>query len=197
MSNLSNQIQAPSAIRSWARAALITAPLMAFALMIAAPAANADGYRGGHYDRGFDRSYDRRHQRRSHRRNHRQNQARYYSRYSPRYRGYNRYNRYNRYSRNDRRGAYLIGGLVVGSLITHAITNNRNNYRDERHTTRVYDRSNSYSTYNSSGRDASREREAPVSRRLFRDAQGNCFERQTGPDNQELLIDLPAEECRW
>ena len=193
--------QAPSAVKRWARAALITAPIMAFAMLIVAPAANADGYRNGHhaghhnrgYNRGYNRSYNRHHNRR------------HYRRHGFRHHGYNhRGYRYGRHSRHDNRGAYLIGGLVVGSLITHAITNNRNHYRDEyrndhrleRRSSNSYDRNKSYSTY-ATGPSARGTNEAPVSRRLFRDAQGNCFERQIGSDNQELLIDLPAEECRW
>ena len=177
MRNPKQQPTGQHSLRHWARAALVTAPLMAFALLSAAPAAQADGYRNGHhYDRGFDRSF--RHNRRG---------------YRDYRRGYNRHGyRYNRYRRSDRRGAYLLGGLVVGSLITHAIHNNRNDHRVERRTERYYDPSKSYSATR-----ASSDSQAPISRRLFRDAQGNCFERRTGPDNQELLIDLPAEECRW
>lgn len=191
MSHLKYLNQTHSVTKRWARAVLVTAPLLAFALLTAAPAANADGYRSGHhsgynnrgYNRGYDRGYNRHHNRRHQRR------ARGYDR------GY-RHSRHNRYNRSDRRGAYLLGGLVVGSLITHAIVNSRRDHQQERHTSHSYDRNRSYSTY-SAGRDTGRNNEAPVSRRLFRDAQGNCFERQTGPDNQELLIDLPAEECRW
>ncbi len=203
MRNLEHLNQARTTTKRWTRAALITAPIMAFAMLLAAPAANADGYRGhnsGYYElnhnRGYNRGYNRYNSRRHQRRYHARNR---YDR-----RGY----RYSRRDRSDNRGAYLIGGLVVGSLITHAITNNRNDRnhdrhydrhydsRQDRHTSRTYDRSKSYTTYSTGGsaRDAG---EAPVSRRLFRDAQGNCFERQTGPDNQELLIDLPAEECSW
>jgi hypothetical protein len=176
MSHIKHLNQARSATQRWARAALVTAPLLAFAMLTAAPAANADGYRSGHHsgynNRGYNRGYNRHHNRR----------------YQRGYRGY----RHSSHRRSDHHGAYLIGGLVVGSLITHAIINNQSDYRQERHTSQAYDRNKSYSTY-STGRNS----EAPVSRRLFRDAQGNCFERQTGPDNQELLIDLPAEECRW
>lgn len=192
MRNTEHLNQARKATKRWTRAALITAPIMAIAMLLAAPAANADGYRGGHnsgyYDRGYNRGYNR------------YNSRRYQRRYNARHRYDRRGYRYSRRGRNDNRGAYLIGGLVVGSLITHAITSNRNDRhydsQQDRHTSRTYDPNKSYSTY-STGGSASDAGEAPVSRRLFRDAQGNCFERQTGPDNQELLIDLPAEECRW
>lgn len=185
MSITKNIPKARFAAQRWVRAALVTAPLMALALLTVAPAAQADGYRNGHhYDRGYSRGYDR-HNRRYHRG----------------YRGYNRHNfrhsyrqgfRHGRYRRSDRNGAYLLGGLVVGSLITHAIHNNRDDRRYEQRTERYYDPNKSYSATR-----AAQTTDAPVSRHLFRDAQGNCFERQTGPDNQELLIDLPAEECRW
>ena len=94
-------------------------------------------------------------------------------------RHYNRGYRHRRHRSNDR-GAYLIGGLAIGAIVTHAIHNSANR-RVERD--RVY-RNDHQNTRR-------------ISRRLFRDRDGNCFERTHNQQGDELLIELDRAECAW
>ncbi len=161
--------------------ALILLALPMLALALASPA-NAGGrhHGGGYWSGGY---YD--HGRHGYR-----------SGYRRGYRHGTRHYRHRRHRGND--GAYLIGGLVVGSLITHAIHSSRNDgyrsrnrtYNDgyyERRRSTTYDRG-----YNNRTVEDSR-----VSRRLFKDAQGNCFERVQRSGGQEDLIELSPSECNW
>jgi len=110
-------------------------------------------YYGGHgYHAGYHRSY-RRGYRHGYRRGHRRN--------------------------ND--AAYLAGGLVLGSLLTHAYHNHQDRYvRDVRVV-----------------RERPLRQSERVSRRLFRDRHGNCFERTYTPDGDELLLELDERQCHW
>ena len=131
--------------------------------LLSAPQAHAGGkYR--HYDHGYHYGYDRYHyDRRSHRRHY----------------------RHKRYHRKNRDGAYLLGGLALGALITHAW--HQPNRHHNRHHSDQYDHHT---------RTRVVHRDAPVSRRLFRDRNGNCFER-IRQGGEELLVELSASECRW
>jgi len=77
---------------------------------------------------------------------------------------------------------YLIGGLALGSLLTHAYHRNRHQPH--------YPRPTTYPVY----RDA-----APVitGRRFYRDIDGNCFERLHDQSGNELLKELPRTDCDW
>jgi hypothetical protein len=114
------------------------------------------GYRDGYRDRHHDRHYDRRHD------------------YRPRGSQHHHHYYYPKRQRSNE-GAYLLGGIVIGSVLTHAVQPPRTYYAP-----------------------------APVvvhpapayGRRLLRDTYGNCFERQgSGPG--EVLIPLPQWECSW
>ena len=72
-------------------------------------------------------------------------------------------------------GAYLLGGIVIGSVLTHALQPPRSYYAPA--PTVVH-------------------HAPPYGRRLFRDAYGNCFERR-GDGHGEVLIPLPNWECAW
>lgn len=100
------------------------------------------------------------------------------------HRGYDRGYRhgYRRGYRRNNDAAYLAGGLVLGSLLTHAYHSHRDHYARDAHVVRE--------------RPVVRRSES-VSRRLFRDRFGNCFERGTARDGSELLIELDESQCRW
>jgi len=84
-------------------------------------------------------------------------------------------------------GAYLAGGLILGSLITHAVYNNRAYRYDEPYVVerRVVRRPATVPTDRS------------VSRRLFRDRNGNCFERVYTPAGDEVMQELDPQQCAW
>ena len=72
--------------------------------------------------------------------------------------------------------AYVVGGLVLGALLTNAFPGSR--------PASYYDSAQS----------------APPTvqgRRLFRDANGNCYERQTDGAGNELSNELPPSACNW
>ncbi|HTO57125.1 MAG TPA: hypothetical protein VMJ74_04990 [Pseudomonadales bacterium] len=75
--------------------------------------------------------------------------------------------------------AYLAGGVILGALLTNMFQGSR--------PTAYYD--NSQPTPPS----------APQAqgRRLFRDANGNCYERQTDSYGNELSNELPPSACNW
>jgi hypothetical protein len=127
---------------------LCMASTLAFATTAPAKAAGYHGYKYGHHYRHGHRGYH-------HRRHHR------------RHRGH-----------HSNEAAYLAGGLILGSILTHA-------YHEPRRVVRrtvVHD---------------------PVvirrteGRRLFRDRDGNCFERTRSRSGDELLIELDRSECAW
>lgn len=78
---------------------------------------------------------------------------------------------------------YFIGGLAVGSLLTHAY---RRPYYD------AYPRYRTSTVY----REAAPSRVVP-GRRFYRDIDGNCFERLVDDSGDELLTELPAADCDW
>ena len=97
------------------------------------------------------------------------------------YRPYRRYCHHRRHRHHSRRGAYLAGGLLLGSIITHA-----------------YHRAN-HPHYNERVRERRVVRSEPheVTRRLFRDRNGNCFERTQNSRGAQVLIELDPGECAW
>lgn len=105
---------------------------------------------------------------------------RYHNRRGYRY----RHGRYHRH-RHSNRGAYLAGGIALGALLSHAY-----------HTPRYRSTHDGYVV-----REVVRDRpvvvrQGSITRRLFRDRDGNCFERQL-QGGEELLIELPASDCNW
>jgi hypothetical protein len=96
-----------------------------------------------------------------------------------------RYNRHNRHAyrhdrhRNNDRGAYLMGGIVLGSILTDLF-----HRQDDRQVTR-------------------RVISEPVvvdpaySRRLIRDRSGNCFEKSYDRDGNEEVFEVSPAECAW
>jgi hypothetical protein len=102
--------------------------------------------------------------------------GRYRGYHHPRYYHPRKYGRHHYHGGND--GAYLLGGIVIGSILTHALIAPPapTVYAPPRRV--VYEG-------------------APVSRRLFRDIDGNCFERRNDSVGGELLIELPPQECAW
>jgi len=81
-------------------------------------------------------------------------------------------------------GAYLVGGLILGSLITHAVMSRPAPYYEER---------------------AVVVQQAPVvvqaapqsGRHLLRDRNGNCFEKNYNNRGDEVLVELDPAECSW
>jgi len=73
--------------------------------------------------------------------------------------------------------AYVVGGLVLGALLTNAFPGAR-------------------PTPYSDGRQSSSPPSAE-GRRLFRDANGNCYERRVDGAGNELSSELPPSACSW
>lgn len=102
----------------------------------------------------------------------------YYGHYS--HHGYGHHGGHHGYD-----AGYLVGGLVLGSLLTHAYHRNTYDYYDYPR----YRRSAAYPVY--------RETAVIPGRRLYKDIDGNCFERVIDDGGNELLTELPAADCDW
>ena len=98
------------------------------------------------------------------------------------YRPYRRGYRHHRHRSN--RGAYLVGGIALGALISHAYHAPRYRHHD------------GYVVREVRREPAVVRREGRITRSLFRDRDGNCYERRRD-NGDELLIELPASECAW
>ncbi len=115
-----------------------------------------------------------------------------YAGYGTYWRGYRPYRYapyYGYYNNNDNdEAAYLVGGLVVGSLLTNAY------YRSQQ--TPVY----TTQTVVQPAPVVVQSTQVVVQgqgRRLLRDLNGDCFERTTDAAGNELRTQLPASECNW
>ena len=96
----------------------------------------------------------------------------------PHYGGYPAYPYYGQHHNNDNHSdwpAYLIGGAVLGSVLTNVY-----------HNSQAQQAAPAYQTYG-----------APQGRRLLRDLNGNCYERTTDGAGNELRSELPRSECNW
>ncbi|MBM4206009.1 MAG: hypothetical protein FJ194_17985 [Gammaproteobacteria bacterium] len=105
--------------------------------------------------------------------------------------GRHHYDRRHRQNRN-KEGLYLLGGVLVGALVTHAIHENRPEPRISRqpvYRERVYD----------SGPvvRSSRIVRGAEGHRLFRDRNGDCFERTISSRGEEVLVEVDHRECAW
>ena len=140
-------------------------------------------YREGHWNRGYDYGNRWGH--------HPQRNHGYY--YNDRWSRHH-YDRGHRRNRNNE-GLALIGGVLLGSLVTHAIHESRDPYPSRRPVYRE-------TVYESgpvvrSTRIISRAEPAVSGRRLFRDRNGDCFERTTSAYGEEVLVELDREACAW
>jgi hypothetical protein len=93
---------------------------------------------------------------------------------------------YGHHHGDDDDAAYLIGGLLVGGLVTHAYYRSRPVYATPYPSTIVY-RETIYPP-------------PPVlisGRRLLRDLEGRCYELQADGQGNELRTELPASACNW
>ena len=93
--------------------------------------------------------------------------------------------------RHGREAAYLVGGLVVGSLLTNAYHNSYEQrvVRQPVYREVVYDSSPIVRST-----QVIRQNQG---RRLFRDRNGDCFERSTSAYGEELLVELDRSACAW
>lgn len=150
---------------------IIAIALAAFALVAAAPAdAGKRHHRsshGGYYDGYYSGGHY------GHRRH---RYARHYNH------GYYRHSRHG-YRHRDHSGAYLAGGLILGSALTHAFSRPR--YSDRTVETVVY------------REPETRSGSTVVGRRLLKDRNGVCWERKLDKNGDELLEELPAQACDW
>ena len=81
-------------------------------------------------------------------------------------------------------GAYLAGGLLLGSIIAHSY--------HTRHAP-VYAPVVAQRTVVHEPVVVTRK----PTRRLFRDRNGNCFERTTSTQGDEMMVELDPAECAW
>ncbi len=112
------------------------------------------------------------------------------------HRRHHRHSRHHRYRRSNE-AAYLAGGLVLGSLFTHAYYKHNpyhDSYRDAYYGSYYEKRhlSHAQRTYRRHAQP-----KAEVTRRLFKDRNGNCFERLPGAEGEDILVPLDAASCNW
>jgi len=74
--------------------------------------------------------------------------------------------------------AYVVGGLVLGALLTKAFPGSR-------------------PTAYADAVPSSPPTAVAQGRRLFRDASGACYERRTDDAGNELSTELPSGACNW
>jgi|GEM_PF-2013448 len=144
-----------------------------------------DHYRGSHGRNGqWDRGYDWDNRWNYHPQQH---HGYYYND------GWSRHH-YDRSHRRDRNkeGLYLLGGVLIGSLVTHAIHESRREPRVSRQP--VYRET----VYESSPVVRStRIARSADGRRLLRDRNGDCFERTTSAYGESVLVEVDHRECAW
>ncbi len=103
----------------------------------------------------------------------------------------NHYDRRHRRNRNNE-GLALIDGVLIGSLVTHAIHESRREPRISRQP--VYRES----VYESGPVVRStRIVRGAEGRRLFRDRNGDCFERTSSAYREEVLVEIDRGACAW
>ena len=178
------------------------------AALFASQSAWADGR---HYNRGYNNWGYNSGFRNGYRNNFNRYGFRNYSRYSPRhyapyrYRGGGNYfnisygNFYPNYG--FRRHRYygagdIVGGIVLGSLISSSIHNYQDSYRP-REVERVVYRSGPVRRTTESARVINRSTAAPGGRRLLRDMQGNCFEVGVNANGDEVRTELDPANCNY
>jgi len=170
---------------------LLATTLVVTALAVSALPAQAGGRDWGHRDGHWNR-HDYNWNRHGHSPRHGYYSNSYRNSYGNSHGDWGRggYYRSHRGGHGDK-GLYLAGGLILGSLITHAyhrsyepVTVRQPVYREV--------------VYESSPVVTSTRviREAP-GRRLFRDRNGDCFERTTSVNGEELLVEIDRTACAW
>ncbi|MGI9283943.1 MAG: hypothetical protein ACR2P1_00990 [Pseudomonadales bacterium] len=139
---------------------LIAPVLVTIALLATSSTTLAGGgHSYGHY--GYD----------GHRGGHHRGHHSYYPR---RYRRTHRHHSYH--------GEYLVGGILLGSLIANSVHRAHNHPRYVER--RVY-------------QPARTVRTETINRRLLRDVNGDCFELYTAEDGSEVRDPIAREECSW
>lgn len=93
----------------------------------------------------------------------------------PAYYGYPAHYGHHDHDNNSDWPAYLIGGAILGSVLTNVYHNSQE---------QQYAPANQVVV-------------APQGRHLLRDLNGNCFERTTDANGNELRTELPASQCNW
>ena len=105
--------------------------------------------------------------------------------YSYRHRGHNSHN-----------GAYLVGGLILGSIIANNYHRSHQSYRVVHHSTYHEPVSRRQVIYRTRVVEPEAET-AATGRQLLRDLEGNCFEIHRSDEGDELKEQLPEEACHW
>lgn len=101
--------------------------------------------------------------------------------------GYGHHYRGGHYYRHhhSHNGAYLAGGLILGSLITHAYMSQP---RPEPY----------YGDRTVVVQAPAVVQSAPIAgRHLLRDRYGNCYEKNYNDRGDEILVELDPVECEW
>ena len=110
---------------------------------------------------------------------------------------------------------YLVGGLILGGILSYALTPRHRHYQDSgyhgsysyRSYPRYYPPQRSYRVYSEvitrphhSRTHTHSYSSSPLVRQqshLHRDRHGNCFRISYGRNGQEFRSELPKSECAW
>ena len=114
------------------------------------------------------------------------------------FRAHRHHHRYRGYRRSNDDVAWLLGGLVIGSVITNAYHHHSSYHRDRSYGARYHrdyppEREVIYRT-----RTTTRSVNSVLpGRHFYRDLEGNCYQITTNSEGEELREARPAKECDW
>ncbi|MFT5111086.1 MAG: hypothetical protein ACI8P9_000397 [Parasphingorhabdus sp.] len=143
------------------------------ALVFLSTSANAGGSRNhGYYGNSSSHSYS--NSSRAYRHGNKRNHANY------RHDGRNNQRHGHKQRRHhSKRGAYVLGGLLLGGALWHSLSNNNGSSSN-------YSNNNGYTP------------SPPTPQRsLLRDRYGNCFEIGSNQYGEEWRRELPSNQCNW
>lgn len=99
--------------------------------------------------------------------------------------------------RHDHDAGYFVGGLVLGSLLSAPRYYERPVERVVYRSAPVVTQREVVVVRNSVNNTSASNNQIASGRRLLRDLEGNCFERNVDEEGNEIRVQLEAQECNF